>query len=131
MKIPTALDENQSTEVTLFCTDFSKKIYRVALYELIQKIAKIGVEGYQLKILINYLENRKQFVTVDTTSLKTLDITTGVPQQKLLGPPLFCIIISDLPEFSVPNLFADDLKVLFTCKSYWQVRDDRMLSKPG
>ena len=44
------------------------------------------------------------------------DVSSGVPQESLLGPPLlFCMFINNLPEaiiFSETYLFVDDLKVL-------------------
>ena len=88
----------------------------------------IGVRGCLLEILIDYLSDRLQYVRVDNTSSKILDITSGVPQGSLLGPILFCIFINDLPDvlmFSEPFIFADDLKILAVQRSYWEVQDDQ------
>ena len=74
-----------------------------------------GVEGCLLDVLHDYLEDRKQFVPAENTSSKFLPTISGVPQGVLLGPLLFCIFINDITDvlcFSVPFLFADDLKVL-------------------
>ena len=87
----------------------------------------IGVGGCVLEILIDYLGDRRQYVRVDNTSSKILDITSGVPQGSLLGPIQFCIFINDLPDvlmFSEPFIFADDLKILAVQRSYWEVQDD-------
>ena len=64
-KIHKALDSDPNSEIVAFYTDFSKAFDKVPQYELIQKVAQIGVGGCLLKILINYLENRKQFVRID------------------------------------------------------------------
>ena len=75
----------------------------------------IGVGGCLLEILIDYLNDRQQYVRVDNTSSKILDITSGVPQGLLLCPIVFCVFINDLPDvlmFSEPFIFADDLKIL-------------------
>ena len=126
-KIHEALDSDPNSEFVAFYTDFSKAFDKVPHYELIQKVAQIVVGGCLLEILINYLKNRKQFVRIDNCSSRTLDVTSGALQTSLLGPLLFCIFINDLPEvpnFSEPFIFADDLKVLSIKKSYLEIQDD-------
>ena len=78
-------------------------------------MSNIGVGGCFLEIISDYLSNRKQFACADNFSSETLEITSGVPQESLIGPLFFCIFINDLPEvlkFSDPYIFADDLKLL-------------------
>ena len=122
-----ALDNESSTEIVAFYTDFSKAFDKVPHFELVQKAANIGVVGCLLEIIIDYLDNRKQFVRVDNTRSETLDVTSGVPQGSLLGPLLFCVFINNLPDvlvFSDPFIFADDLKILAVKKTFWQVQND-------
>ena len=76
---------------------------------LIFKLKTNGIDGNLLKLLINYLEDRKQRVVLngETSSLK--NILAGVPQGSVLGPILFLIYINDLPDGikSICKIFAD------------------------
>ena len=74
-----ALDNDSSTEIVAFYTDFSKAFDKVPHFELVQKVANIGVGGCLLEIIIDYLDNRKQFVRVDNTRSEILDVASGVP----------------------------------------------------
>ena len=126
-RIYEALDHDPQSEIIAFYTDFSKAFDKVPHYELIQKLIDIGDGGCLLEILIEYLSDRRQYVRVDNTSSRILDITSGVPQGSLLGPILFCIFINDLPYvlmFSEHFIFADDRKILAVQRSYWEVQDD-------
>ena len=73
-----ALDNESSTEIVAFYTDFCKAFDKVPHFELVQKVANIGVAGCLLEIIIDYLDNRKQFVRVDNTRSETLDV--GYPK---------------------------------------------------
>ena len=115
-----AFDHDPQSENIAFYTDFSKAFDKVPHNELIQKLIDIGVRGCLIEILIDYLSDQRQYVRVDNTSSKILDIISGVPQGSLLGPILFCIFINDLPDdlmFSEPFIFADDLKLLSVQRS--------------
>ena len=80
-RIYEALDHDPQSEIISFYTDFSKAFDKVSQYELIQKLIDTGVGGCLLKILIDYLIDRRQYVRVDNTISKILDITSGVPQR--------------------------------------------------
>ena len=83
---------------------------------LIKKLEKYGIRGNSLKLIKNYLTNKKQFVFVNQTPSKKLTISCGVPQGSLLGPLLFSIYINDLPKASnfETRLFEDDTALLLT-----------------
>ena len=74
------------------------------------KLIQNGVLGTLLKLLQNYLNNRKQRVVLNGSSADFSTIESGVPQGSVRGPLLFPIYVNDLEKNikSNINLFADD-----------------------
>jgi len=90
--------------------DLSKAFDTVDRSILLKKLEHFGVRGIGLKLIENYLTNRKQCVMIDGVLSDVLSIDLGVPQGSNLGPLLFLIYVNDLPEVSnlITKLFADD-----------------------
>ena len=83
---------------------------------LLRKLEHYGMCGNSLKWFESYLNDRKQFVSVNGHSSSTCSITCGVPQGSVLGPLLFLIYMNDLPNSSkllTFFLFADDTNIYF------------------
>ena len=78
--------------------------------ELIFKLEQNGVSGSLLKLLENYLSNRKQRVALNGSYSEHSSIKSGVPQGFVLAPLLFLIYINDLERNIKSNIifFADD-----------------------
>ena len=56
----------------------------------------VPISGSFYEWLLNYLENRKQFITVNGSNSELLEKDTGVPQGSI-SPRLYSIYSNDLP----------------------------------
>ena len=76
-----------------------------------------GFRGIVLDWFKNYLSNRKQFVSFDTSESEQKNIVCGVPQGSILGPLLFSLYVnvitntSDVLDFI---LFPDDTTIPYS-----------------
>ena len=82
----------------------------------------LGLNDCLLTWVHNYLCERTQLVVVDGEESDTIGVLSGVPQGSVLGPLLFLIYISDLPNAititsAIVNLFADDVLLYHSVSS--------------
>ena len=96
----------------------SSKAYDYVSHDLIiAKLQAYGVGVNSLRLIQNYLSQRKQKVKVGSSSSEWLEIILGLPQGSILGPILFNVFINDLflfrKETDICN-FADD-STLYVC----------------
>ena len=103
-----ALDSGKEVRA-VFC-DISKAFDRVWHKGLLFKLRQAGIDGNLLNWFKNYLSNREQRVTINSTSSTWGSIKAGVPQGSILGPLLFLIYINDIVSGinCAIKLFADD-----------------------
>ena len=108
-----------SKQTDLILLDFSKTFDKVNHAKLLWKLHQYGIRGKALGWLRAFLGNRSQSVVLDGEESESVPVTSGVPQGSVLGPILFLIYISNLPDLitSKVRLFADDTAVYLTVES--------------
>ena len=108
--------------------DLSKAFDTIDHKILLHKFSHYGIKDRSLKLLESYLENRKQYLTLNDTNSCLLPITTGVPQGSILGPLFFIIYINDL-HFACDNLhpiiYADDTSLSAALRTFGNAGQDR------
>ena len=107
-----SFDDNPSTDIIAFYTDFAKAFDKVPHTQLIFKLRKLCVGGCFLDLLINYLENRKHFVQLGNVQSTGPNLSSGVPQGSVVGPILFFSFLPESFWSSYSLLFVDDLKFI-------------------
>ena len=107
-----SLDED--LEVRGVFLDIAKAFDKVWHGEFIYKLQQNDISGKLLNILIDFLNNRKQRVTLNGQSSYWVDVKAGVPQGSIMEPLFLLIYINDLPEGLITKvkLFPDDASLL-------------------
>ena len=99
-------------------TDLSKAFDCIPHDLIIAKLEAYGFQIDALRLVYDYLSNRKQRVKLNETFSSWRDLEYGVPQGSILGPLLFNIHLCDLLYFlddlDIAN-YADDT-TLYTVK---------------
>ena len=94
--------------------DLSKAFDSIDHRLLLSKLEAYCVQDIELQWFSDYLEGRRQKVTLEGESSDLSNVTRGVPQGSILGPLLFIIFMNDLPDctdHSTINLYTDDTTI--------------------
>ena len=96
-----------------------------------KKLTHYGIRGVANKWFQSFLEDRKQFTSVQVTKSAEKTIKYGIPQGSVLGTLLFILFINDLHKavgFSSLHHFADDTNLLLIDKSLKKINRDLKLT---
>ena len=96
--INSSFDCDPAQDVRGIFLDISKAFDKVWHEGLLFKLKTYGVKGELLNLLRNYLHERNQRVVLNGQISSWQLIKSGVPQGSILGPLLFLIYISELPD---------------------------------
>ena len=82
-------------------------------------LSSVGLDTSAVKMLSNYLSDRLQSVKIDENKSNTLCVSSGVPQDSILGPLLYALYTSELIKVIKKcryHIYADDTQLYFTLK---------------
>lgn len=108
-----AFDENKIMIATLL--DFSKAFDSVDPFLLSRKlVAHFNFSNCSSRLILSYLTNRVQAVSVNSRLSSFLPINVGVPQGSILGPLLFSLFVNDIASVIKHchyHIYADDVQL--------------------
>ena len=105
-----------STSISIIYTDLRKAFDSVPHDLLMYKVRRMGITGKIHDWLKNFLEVRKQKVSINGSLSEAAAVVSGVPQGGVLSGTLFSIYINDLPtviKHCMISLYADDAKLYY------------------
>jgi hypothetical protein len=107
---------NQRKFVSMLLLDISQAFDRVWHSGLLYKLINLGFPRYIITFIASFLGGRQIRAKVGNALSSPRKITSGVPQGSILGPVLYNIFVSDLPDCLDSRLlraeYADDIALV-------------------
>jgi len=112
-----SIDKGHCVDIVFL--DYAKAFDKVLHLRLLEKLQKHGINGKLLRVIGDWLRNRRQRVCIKGKQLSWEGVWSAVPQGSVLGPLSFLIFTNDLDDNTTGSIlkFADDTKI------FRQVRD--------
>ena len=113
---------NRSGGTRAVALDISKAFDRVWHAGLLHKTKSYGISGQIFGLISSFLSNRQLQVVLEGKSSQEYPVNAGVPQGSILGPALFLLYISDLPDEVICDIviYADDATLYSKASDLWQ-----------
>ena len=123
-RIVKALNRSEATGVVAL--DISKASNRVWHAGLLHKLKSYGVSGQIFGFISSFLSNRRLRVVLDGKSSQGYSVNAGVPQGSIIGPTLFLLNSSDLPDDVICNIaiYTDDTTLYSKCHQASDLRNN-------
>ena len=88
---------------------------------LFVKLKNFPIHSKLYNILLNFLNDRSQFVLIGSSNSESLQITSGVPQGTILGPLLYSAYINDLftSSFLFSSMINFNSNIRCRCFRWW------------
>lgn len=102
--------------VAAIFVDLRKAFDTVDTNRLARKLKQLGLSRSAVKLMLDYLLNRKTATTIGNSTSDFIDVKIGVPQGSKMGPLLFLIYINDMLRLNFIGqllLYADDAALLY------------------
>ena len=92
--------DDKKTLITVVTRDISKAFDKVHRESLIYKLSQLNLPDPLLRIVSNYLHDRTAQIKLYSKLGDVFNLKSGVPQDDILSPLLFLIMMNELPDRS-------------------------------